>query len=104
MSKEGSLSAPVRHPIDFDHPDFLNPEKLDAEMRRVFDICHGCRRCFNLCDSFPKLFDMIDESKNEDVDSLSSDQFGPVVDACTCLLYTSPSPRDISGSRMPSSA
>ena len=83
MSKEGSLGAPIRHPIDFEHPDFLNPEKLDAEMRRVFDICHGCRRCFNLCDSFPKLFDMIDESKNEDVESLSSDQFAPVVDACT---------------------
>ena len=83
MSKEGSTEAPIRHPIDFEHPDFLNPEKLDTEMRRVFDICHGCRRCFNLCDSFPKLFDMIDDSKNEDVDSLSSDQFAPVVDACT---------------------
>ena len=83
MSKEGSLDAPIRHPIDFEHPDFLNPEKLDTEMRRVFDICHGCRRCFNLCDSFPKLFDMIDESKDEDVESLSSEQFTPVVDACT---------------------
>ena len=81
--KEGSTKAPIRHPIDFKNPDFLNLEKLDAEMRRVFDICHGCRRCFNLCDSFPKLFDMIDESKNEDVESLSSDQFAPVVDACT---------------------
>ena len=83
MSKEGSTEAPIRHPIDFEHPDFLNPEKLESEMSRVFDICHGCRRCFNLCDSFPKLFDMIDESKNEDVESLSSDQFAPVVDACT---------------------
>ena len=83
MSKEGSTEAPIRHPINFEHPDFLNPEKLDSEMRRVFDICHGCRRCFNLCDSFPKLFDMIDESKNEDVESLSSEQFEPVVDACT---------------------
>ena len=83
MSKEGGTEAPIRHPINFEHPDFLNPEKLDAEMRRVFDICHGCRRCFNLCDSFPKLFDMIDESKNEDVESLSSKQFEPVVDACT---------------------
>src|SRR6056300_1749320 len=63
-------------------------------MRRVFDICHGCRRCFNLCDSFPKLFDMIDESKNEDVESLSSDQFAPVVDGCTlcdmCFLTKCP--------------
>ena len=83
MSKEGSIDAPTRHPIDFEHPDFLNPEKLDSEMRRVFDICHGCRRCFNLCDSFPKLFDMIDESENEDVDSLKSEKFEPVVDACT---------------------
>ena len=83
MNKEGSTEAPTRHPIDFEHPDFLNPEKIDSEMRRVFDICHGCRRCFNLCDSFPKLFDMIDESKDEDVESLSSEQFAPVVDACT---------------------
>ena len=83
MSKEGSTQAPTRHPLNFEHPDFLDPKKLDDEMRRVFDICHGCRRCFNLCDSFPKLFDMIDESKNEDVESLSSEQFAPVVDACT---------------------
>jgi glycerol-3-phosphate dehydrogenase subunit C len=83
MNKEGSTDAPKRHPINFNHPDFLDQKKLDDEMRRVFDICHGCRRCFNLCDSFPKLFDMIDESKNEDVDSLSSDQFSPVVDSCT---------------------
>ena len=83
MNKEGSTKAPKRHPIDFNHPDFLDQKKLDAEMRRVFDICHGCRRCFNLCDSFPKLFDMIDESKNENIESLSSDQFAPVVDSCT---------------------
>jgi len=82
-NKEGGTQAPTRHPIDFNHPDFLDQKKLDNEMRRVFDICHGCRRCFNLCDSFPKLFDMIDESKNEDVESLSSEQFSPVVDACT---------------------
>jgi len=83
MNKEGSTQAPKRHPIDFNHPDFLDEKKLDTEMRRVFDICHGCRRCFNLCDSFPKLFDMIDESKNENVESLSSNQFAPVVDSCT---------------------
>ncbi len=83
MSKEGSTEAPIRHPIDFNHPDFLDPKKIDDEMRRVFDICHGCRRCFNLCDSFPKLFDAIDNSKNEDVESLESKEFSPVVDACT---------------------
>ena len=45
MSKEGSIDAPIRHPINFEHPDFLDPKKLDDEMRRAFDICHGCRRC-----------------------------------------------------------
>ena len=38
--------------------------KIDDEMRRVFEVCHGCRKCFNLCDIFPKLIDLIDNSKN----------------------------------------
>jgi glycerol-3-phosphate dehydrogenase subunit C len=81
--REGSLEAPTRHPIAWREDAFYDEAQLDAELRRVFDICHGCRRCFNLCDSFPKLFDMIDESPNEDVEHLASDQFKPVVDACT---------------------
>ena len=83
MSKEGSTQAPTRHPLDFNSKDFLNEKKLDQEMRRIFDVCHGCRRCFNLCDSFPQLFEMIDASENEDVKSLSSHQFPKVVDVCT---------------------
>ena len=83
QNKEGSISAPTRHPVDFKHSDFLDPKKLDDEMRRVFDICHGCRRCFNLCDSFPKLFETIDNSKDENLESVNSDKFAPVVDSCT---------------------
>ena len=64
-------------------PDFTNPEKIDAELRRVFDICHTCRRCFNLCDSFPRLFDLIDESESGELDSVDSAGFAPVVEACT---------------------
>jgi len=80
---EGSLEAPTRHPIDWTDPDFVNAEKLDAEMRRIFDICHVCRRCFNLCDSFPRLFELIDNSKTGEVDSVKSEDFDHVVDACT---------------------
>ena len=80
---EGSLEAPTRHPIPWQEPAFYDSEKLDAELRRVFDICHGCRRCFNLCDSFPKLFDLIDESKTGELDSVDSADFKPVIDACT---------------------
>jgi glycerol-3-phosphate dehydrogenase subunit C len=81
--REGSLEAPVRHPIAWQDPDIADPAKLDAELRRVFDICHGCRRCFNLCDSFPRLFDLIDASATGEVDAVKSEQFKPVVDACT---------------------
>jgi len=83
MTGEGSLGAPTRHIIDWQNPDFTDPVKLDEEMRRVFDICHGCRRCFNLCDSFPRLFDLIDESPSEELHDVKSQDFKPVVEACT---------------------
>ena len=81
--REGSLEAPTRHPIDWRNPDFTDEAKLDAEMRRVFDVCHGCRRCFNLCDSFPRLFDLIDGAETGEVDGVRSADFGRVVEACT---------------------
>ncbi|NIJ42165.1 glycerol-3-phosphate dehydrogenase subunit C [Parvibaculum indicum] len=80
---EGSTAAPTRHPLDWHNPDFYDLDKLDEELRRVFDICHGCRRCFNLCDSFPRLFDLIDESPTGELDEVKSEDFGPVVEACT---------------------
>jgi glycerol-3-phosphate dehydrogenase subunit C len=82
MPREGSLEAPTRHPLDWRSADFYDENKLDAEMRRVFDICHGCRRCFNLCDSFPRLFDLVDESPNE-IEGVKSGDFGKVTEACT---------------------
>ncbi len=91
---EGSLEAPVRHPIAWREPDFTDAEKLDAEIRRDFEICHGCRRCFNLCDSFPRLFDLIDESESGELDTVESADFKPVVDACTlcdmCFMVKCP--------------
>ena len=80
---EGSLEAPTRHVIAWREEDFYDTQKLDVELRRVFDICHGCRRCFNLCDSFPKLFDLIDDSESGELDTVSSVDFKPVIDACT---------------------
>ena len=81
--REGSLEAPKRHPIPWREPDFDDRQKLDRELRRVFDICHGCRRCFNLCDSFPRLFDLIDGCDTGELDGVSSADFKGVVDACT---------------------
>lgn len=80
---EGSLEAPIRHEIPWRDEAWYDENALDTELRRVFDICHGCRRCFNLCDSFPILFDAIDESPNEEVGDLAAPQMKAVVDACT---------------------
>jgi len=81
--KEGSLEAPTREPIAWQDEDFYDAAKLDAEMRRIFDVCHGCRRCFNLCDSFPRLFSLIDNGPTGEMDGVKSEDFGAVVDACT---------------------
>ncbi|MCX7338019.1 MAG: heterodisulfide reductase-related iron-sulfur binding cluster [Alphaproteobacteria bacterium] len=89
-----SIESPTRHPLDWTDPDFSDPLKIDQELRRVFDICHGCRRCFNLCDSFPRLFDLIDASPTGELDSVDSKDFAPVVDACTlcdmCFMVKCP--------------
>src|SRR6266851_3887747 len=81
--KEGSLEAPTRHAIGWQHPDFTDLAKIEAEMHRVFDICHGCRRCFNLCESFPRLFDLIDNSATGELDSVAPTDYKRVVDGCT---------------------
>jgi glycerol-3-phosphate dehydrogenase subunit C len=80
--REGSLEAPTRHPLDWHSPDFYDTAKLERELERVFDICHGCRRCVNLCTAFPTLFDLVDESPTLEVDGVDKHDYGKVVDQC----------------------
>lgn len=83
MSKrEGSLEAPTRHPIAWQTPDYYDEAKLGHELERVFDICHGCRRCVNLCNAFPTLFDLVDEGSTGEVDGVDRKDFVKVVDQC----------------------
>ncbi|WP_421995960.1 heterodisulfide reductase-related iron-sulfur binding cluster [Reyranella sp.] len=81
--REGSLEAPIRHPLNWQEPWFWDEAALEKEMERVFDICHGCRRCFNLCDSFPRLFDLIDEGPTGELDGVKKEDFAKVEEACT---------------------
>ncbi len=80
--REGSLEAPTRHPIDWKNPAFYDEAALTRELERVFDICHGCRRCFSLCNSFPTLFDAVDASSTGEVDGVDKKVFREVVDHC----------------------
>jgi len=81
-SREGSLQAPTRHPLDWRSADFYNEASLFAELERVYDICHGCRRCVSLCNAFPTLFDLVDESDTMEVDGVAKQDYWKVVDHC----------------------
>ena len=82
MAREGSLEAPTRHPIDWKNPAFYDEEATFKEMERIFDICHGCRRCVSLCGSFPTLFDLVDEGPTGEVDGVKKEDYWKVVDQC----------------------
>ena len=81
-TREGSLEAPTRHPIEWQQESFWDEDDLNKELERVYDICHGCRRCVSLCDSFPTLFDLVDESDTMEVDGVDKADYKKVVDQC----------------------
>ena len=80
--REGSLEAPTRHPLDWQSDEFYEEAPLFEELERVFDTCHGCRRCFNLCNAFPTLFNAIDESETMELDGVPRKVYWEVVDNC----------------------
>jgi glycerol-3-phosphate dehydrogenase subunit C len=80
--REGSLEAPTRHPLDWRSPGFYDEAALTKELERIFDICHGCRRCFSLCNAFPTLFDAVDASSTGEVNGVDKKVFWDVVDHC----------------------
>jgi Fe-S oxidoreductase len=80
--REGNLEAPTRHPLDWQNPEFYDEASAMKEMERVFDICHGCRRCVSLCQSFPNLFDLVDETDDGEVHGIPKQAYWKVVDQC----------------------
>ncbi len=73
----------LRRPVQWKHETYYDEKSLEEELRRVADICHGCRRCFNLCDSFPVLFKAVDAAPSEELNTVPSATFKQVADACT---------------------
>ncbi len=81
-SREGNLEAPTRHAVDWKNNEYYDEGSLFTELERVFDLCHGCRRCVSLCQSFPTLFDLVDESTTFEVDGVAKQDYWKVVDHC----------------------
>jgi Fe-S oxidoreductase len=102
-AREGSLARPTRHPIAWRDPEFHDEDALMHELERVYELCHGCRRCFSLCNAFPLLFDAIDASPSGELDGVDRKVFWEVADHCylcdMCYLskcpYVPPHPWNI---------
>ena len=80
--REGNLEAPTRHAVEWQTEKFWDKDDLFSELERVYDICHGCRRCVSLCDSFPTLFDLVDDNETMEVEGVAKEDFYKVVDQC----------------------
>jgi glycerol-3-phosphate dehydrogenase subunit C len=81
-TREGNLEAPTRHALDWKSPQFNDEADCFKELERVFDICHGCRRCVSLCQSFPTLFDLVDATADGEVHGIPKPAYWKVVDQC----------------------
>jgi Fe-S oxidoreductase len=80
------VSTPTAGPA-IGSPEFRDPAALAAETQRVYDICAGCRRCYNLCPSFTDLLDVADERHDGDAALLTPEEDRRVVDLCfSCNL------------------
>lgn len=64
------------------HAKYLDPTDARAERDRVFDLCHGCRLCWNLCPSFESLFDLIDNAHGDDPHALTDAEHDRITDEC----------------------
>lgn len=77
---------------------YWDPESLNQEIERTFEICHSCRMCFKYCDSFPTLFDFIDNKHDGNVRQITADETKTVMDACfqckLCEVQCPYTPRD----------
>src|SRR5207249_5174519 len=69
--------------LDLTKPEFWDLGSVDKELRRIYDICSGCRRCLPLCPSFKVLFDRLDvDAVDGDVEKLPARDVKEVVDLC----------------------
>jgi Fe-S oxidoreductase len=64
------------HPLYFDEAD------LHSELARVQSVCSGCRACITMCDSFPRLFDLLDGPDGRIPAGLSKQELDSVIDGC----------------------
>ena len=99
-AKNGIISYQPTDGLSYDPVDtvYWDEAALQKEVTRAFEICHGCRMCFKYCDSFPRLFDLIDEKHDGDTTKLAVAETDAVMDDCfqckLCEVQCPYTPRD----------
>lgn len=69
--------------LDPESKTFWDESAVESELKRVSDICNGCRRCFNLCPSFNDLFVSLDRQEVDgDAEKLTRADLKNVTDLC----------------------
>jgi glycerol-3-phosphate dehydrogenase subunit C len=76
------VTPDVTTTYDPHHPQYLDDADLREELTRVFEVCHSCRLCFELCSAFPTLFDLIDRHEGQDAGPLTRAEQDQVVGEC----------------------
>jgi glycerol-3-phosphate dehydrogenase subunit C len=85
MSKLNPL--PPRPPaLDPNDERFWDPRDLEAEMRRMLDVCHNCRMCVGYCGTFPDVFARVDRDVEkrgaQGAELLGAADFASATDLC----------------------
>lgn len=65
-----------------DAPEYWDEQALLAEELRQFDVCHGCRLCFNFCPAFPDLFTLTDRKEEGQIKAITRRELRLVEDSC----------------------
>jgi glycerol-3-phosphate dehydrogenase subunit C len=100
MSGTSNISYQPTDGLSYDPEEavYWDEAKLQSEVTRVFEVCHGCRMCFKYCDSFPDLFRFIDDRHDGDVRKLTAAETEEVMDGCfqckLCEVQCPYTPRD----------
>lgn len=53
--------------------EYYDKGDFEVELRRVMNVCHGCRRCFSLCQVFPDTFNAVDNSPSGEMDTVPTE-------------------------------
>jgi glycerol-3-phosphate dehydrogenase subunit C len=94
--------------FDLNSKSFWEEPEVETELKRVFDICNGCRRCYSLCPSFTDLFARLDrDNVDGEAEKLVTEDLRRVTDLCyQCKLcfnhcpYTPPHRWDVDFPRL----